>query len=320
VTYSWVIHFDGKIWAGMQHILSAGQFERKQIDEILTRAKKMERVAKNGGNTALKGKILTTLFYEPSTRTRLSFEAAMLRLGGQVISQESASVSSSAAKGETLEDTIKIVSGFTDAIALRHSTAGAAARAAQVSPVPVINAGDGPGEHPTQSLLDLYTIEKEIGNIDGISIAFVGDLKYGRTVRSLARFLTNYKKVTMTFVSPVSLKLGDDVKGYLSEKGVAYQETENLDEILPQVDVLYMTRVQQERFADKKEYERLKDSYILTSALVQTMKKSARVMHPLPRVNEIAPEVDVDPRAAYFRQARNGLCVRMALLDKLLSV
>jgi aspartate carbamoyltransferase catalytic subunit len=299
----------------MQHILSAEQFNRKQIDEILSQARKMEKVAAKGGSMALKGKILATLFYEPSTRSRMSFEAAMLRLGGQVISQESASVSSSAAKGETIEDTIRIVNGYADAVVIRHPEVGAVERAAGVSLTPVINAGDGPGEHPTQSLLDLYTIEKEVGKIDGISIAFVGDLKYGRTVRSLARFLTNYKRVSMTLVSPVSLRLGDDVKSYIKGKGIVYQETERLEEVLPEVDVLYMTRVQQERFADKKEYEKVKDSYILSPALAQKMKKSARIMHPLPRVNEIAPEVDIDPRAAYFRQAQNGLFVRMALLD-----
>ncbi len=303
----------------MNHILSAEQFDRSTIDRILERAKEMEGITEKGDNIALKGKILATLFYEPSTRTRLSFETAMLRLGGQVISQESASVSSSAVKGETIEDTIRIVEGYADIIVMRHPEMGAAARAAAVSSVPIINAGDGPGEHPTQSLLDLYTIQKEIGNIDGMHIAFVGDLKYGRTVRSLARMLSNYAGVSVTFVSPSSLKVGDDIKAILGEKTVNYSEREDLEAVLPVVDVVYMTRVQQERFADKNEYEKLKDSYILTHRLAQMMKKNARILHPLPRVHEITPEVDNDPRAAYFRQAHNGLFVRMALLEILLS-
>jgi len=278
----------------------------------------MEEVVRKGGDDRLKGKVLATLFYEPSTRTRLSHEAAMLRLGGQVVSQESASVSSSATKGETIEDTIRIVEGYADVIVLRHPEMGAAARAAAVASVPIINAGDGPGEHPTQSLLDLYTIEKEVGKIDGVSIAFVGDLKYGRTVRSLARILANFSRVRVTFVSPLSLGIGEDIKRILKEKGVSYRETEKLEEVLDAVDILYMTRIQQERFADRAEYERLKDSYILTNEMVQHMKSHARILHPLPRVHEIAPDVDQDPRAAYFRQAHNGLVVRMALLQKLL--
>ncbi len=303
----------------MQHILSTSQFNREMLDEHLKRAEIMERIAAQGGSDDLKGKILATLFYEPSTRTRLSFETAMLKLGGQVISQESAYVSSSAAKGETIEDTIRIVNGYADAIVLRHPEMGTAERAARVSEIPVINAGDGPGEHPTQSLLDLFTLQKELGHIDGISIAFVGDLKYGRTVRSLARFLTNYTNVHITFVSPAPLRIGDDIKKILSEHRVSFSETERLEEIMMNTDVLYMTRIQQERFADKSEYERLKNSYILTPDLVATMKADARILHPLPRVNEIAPEVDRDPRAAYFRQARNGLYVRMALLQSILT-
>ncbi len=302
----------------MQHILSTSQFNREMLDEHLKRAEIMERVAAQGGSDDLKGKILATLFYEPSTRTRLSFETAMLKLGGQVISQESAYVSSSAAKGETIEDTIRIVNGYADAIVLRHPEMGTAERAARVSEIPVINAGDGPGEHPTQSLLDLFTLQKELGHIDGISIAFVGDLKYGRTVRSLARFLTNYTNVHITFVSPAPLRIGDDIKKILSEHRVSFSETERLEEIMMNTDVLYMTRIQQERFADKSEYERLKNSFVLTPDLVATMKADARILHPLPRVNEIAPEVDRDPRATYFRQARNGLYVRMALLETIL--
>jgi len=302
----------------MNHILSAAQFDRARIEDILHDAKEMEEVVRKGGDDRLKGKVLATLFYEPSTRTRLSHEAAMLRLGGQVVSQESASVSSSATKGETIEDTIRIVEGYADVIVLRHPEMGAAARAAAVASVPIINAGDGPGEHPTQSLLDLYTIEKEVGKIDGVSIAFVGDLKYGRTVRSLARILANFSRVRVTFVSPLSLGIGEDIKRILKEKGVSYRETEKLEEVLDAVDILYMTRIQQERFADRAEYERLKDSYILTNEMVQHMKSHARILHPLPRVHEIAPDVDQDPRAAYFRQAHNGLVVRMALLQKLL--
>ncbi|MEW6610951.1 MAG: aspartate carbamoyltransferase [Patescibacteria group bacterium] len=303
----------------MQHILSADQFNRGRLDELLKRAEAMERLVESGGSNELKGKILATLFFEPSTRTRLSFETAMLRLGGQVISMENATASGSAVKGETLEDTICVVSSFADGIVLRHPEIGAAERAALVSAVPLINAGDGAGEHPTQSLLDLFTIQKELGHIDGIHIAFAGDLKFGRTVRSLARFLTNYENVKMTFVSPLTLKLGDDVKHFLKEKEIHLNEMNALEDALPEVDVLYMTRVQRERFEDKDEYERVKDSYILTLDAVRKMKTSARVLHPLPRVNEISREVDSDHRAAYFRQTRNGLFIRMAILDILLK-
>jgi len=303
----------------MQHILSADQFDRATIEMILEHAEAMESVVKKGGSRELEGKVLATLFYEPSTRTRLSFETAMLKLGGQVISQESASVSSSAVKGETIEDTIRIVNGYADVIALRHPEMGAAARAARVSSTPIINAGDGPGEHPTQSLLDLYTIQQEIGNIDGMHIAFVGDLKYGRTVRSLARMLANFSGIHVTFMSPPTLKIGDDIKEMLRDKGTQFTESETLEEVLPHADIIYMTRVQQERFDDRVEYERLKDCYILTYRLTQMMKKNARILHPLPRLHEIAPEVDADPRAAYFRQAHNGLFVRMAMLEILLK-
>ena len=280
----------------------------------------MEGVVAQGGDERLHGKILATLFYEPSTRTRLSFEAAMLRLGGQVISMENATLSSSFAKsGETIEDTIRIVNNLADVIVLRHPQQGTAQRTAAVSRVPLINAGDGPGEHPTQSLLDLYTIKKEIGKIDGIKIAFAGDLKYGRTARSLAKFLTFYDDIEMIFVSPVSLRVGADVVEKVKERGFTYHESERLEEALAEVDVLYIARVQQERFTDRNEYESLKDVYRLTLGKVKRMKLSARVMHALPRVNEIAPNVDSDPRAAYFRQARNGLFVRMALLEMLLK-
>jgi aspartate carbamoyltransferase catalytic subunit len=287
----------------------------------------MERVVAAGGSQELRGRIMATLFYEPSTRTRLSFEAAMLRLGGGVIGTESAGHFSSVAKGETLEDTIRIVGGYCDVIVLRHHEVGASRRAAAVSPVPVVNAGDGPGQHPTQALLDLYTIAKErsrstqeLGAIDGLRIAMVGDLANGRTVRSLSYLLSKFEDVEITFVAPPAVGMGRDIKAHLEEKGTAYRETEDLDSVLPEVDVVYQTRVQKERFADRmEEYRRVSGVYLMDRRTLALMRPDAILMHPLPRVGEIAEEVDDDPRAAYFRQARNGLFIRMALLRMLLD-
>jgi aspartate carbamoyltransferase catalytic subunit len=262
---------------------------------------------------------MAALFYEPSTRTRLSFEAAMLRLGGRTMGTDNAREFSSAAKGETLEDTIRIVSGYADAIVLRHSEEGAARRAAMVSDVPVINAGDGKGQHPTQALLDVYTIKDELGRLDGVSVAMVGDLANGRTARSLAYLLSKYEGVAIWFVAPPEVAMRDDIKAHLDEHGVTWRETRELDEVLPQVDVVYQTRIQKERFADEAAYEALKGIYRIDPPALTRLRPDAIVMHPLPRVDEIAPEVDADPRAAYFRQARNGLYIRMALLDMVLS-
>jgi len=280
----------------------------------------MEPVARSGGFAEYSNSIMATLFYEPSTRTRFSFETAMHRLGGRVISTENASEFSSVSKGETLEDTIRILNGYADVIVLRHYEVGAAARAARVSRVPVINAGDGVGQHPTQALLDLYTIQKEIGRIDGLRIAMLGDLAQGRTVRSLAYLLGKFEGVQMWFVAPPLLKMKDDILAHLREQGVHYQEESSLDKVLPEVDVVYQTRIQKERFGDRiGDYEQCRDLYLIDRKSLNLMKPDAIIMHPLPRVNEIASDVDDDPRAAYFRQAENGLYVRMALLSLVLG-
>lgn len=282
---------------------------------ILSRAEEMEKVLRKGGDERLKGKILAALFYEPSTRTRLSFETAMQRLGGSVISAEGIQFSS-LYKGETLEDTIRMIGGYADIIAMRHPEVGSADRAAAVSPIPFINAGDGPGQHPTQALLDLFTIKKEIGKVDGVHIAMVGDLRYGRTVHSLSFLLGLYANVRFTLVAPAELTMPEKVTSFFAEKGIAFDSTDDIRNALD-ADVVYMTRVQQERFTDKSEYERLKLKYILTADLLKG--KKSMILHPLPRVGEIAEDVDVLPNAAYFRQAHNGVPVRMALLDLLLS-
>jgi aspartate carbamoyltransferase catalytic subunit len=262
---------------------------------------------------------MAALFYEPSTRTRLSFEAAMLRLGGQTMGTDNAREFSSAAKGETLEDTIRIVSGYADVIVLRHNEEGAAKRAAAMSTVPIINAGDGPGQHPTQALLDLYTIREELHRIDGTRIAMVGDLANGRTVRSLTYLLSKFRDIKIWFVAPPPVAMRDDLKAHLTEHNIPWIETEDLDSVLPEVDVVYQTRIQKERFADPAAYEAVKGIYKIDNRTLDLMRKYAIVMHPLPRVDEIAPEVDSDPRAAYFRQAHNGVHIRMALLDRLLG-
>ena len=267
----------------------------------------------------LSGQVMAALFYEPSTRTRLSFEAAMMRLGGWTMGTDNAREFSSTAKGETLEDTIRIVSGYADVIVLRHNEEGAAKRAAGVSSVPIINAGDGPGQHPTQALLDLYTIRQELSRIDGIRIALVGDLANGRTVRSLTYLLSKFKDIEIWFVAPPQVAMREDLKEHLTEHRIPWVETEDLDAVLPEVDVVYQTRIQKERFADPKDYLALKGIYRIDNRSLGLMRKYAIVMHPLPRVDEIAPEVDADPRAAYFRQAHNGLQIRMALLNLLLS-
>lgn len=304
----------------MNNILSADQFTKEQIEEILATAELMEK--QFGEKTVpqtLAGKIVACLFFEPSTRTRLSFESAVLRLGGNVIDMESGLVSSSAVKGETIADTIRIVSGFADLIVIRHPQDGAADVAAQVTQLPIINAGDGGNQHPTQALLDLYTIKKEKGRLDNLNIAMVGDLLYGRTIHSTLTMLSHYPGNKLFFVAPKRLGLPEKYKSLLKEKNVSFEETEDMKPVLSQADVVYMTRVQKERFTELVEYEQLKDAYIFDANLLKSMKKDAIVMHALPRVNEISPEVDVDPRAAYFRQAKNGLFVRMALLHLLLS-
>lgn len=301
----------------MKHLISTKQFtDVNKLEEIFQLA---DRYSQGNVAEALKHKIIACIFYEPSTRTRLSFETAALRLGAEVISTENASLFSSAAKGETLEDTIKIISSYADAIVLRHYQKGSARLASVVSSVPIINAGDGAGEHPTQALLDLYTIKKELGRIEGLKIALVGDLLNGRTIHSLINLLSIYNSNILYLVSPQELKLPASFKRLLDNKKVNFIEETNLTKILNKIDVLYMTRVQKERFKKIEEYEKVKDAYRLDGKAVQQMKKESIIMHPLPRINEISTDVDGDERAAYFRQAKNGLYIRMAILDLLLN-
>ncbi len=302
----------------LHHIVESQQFSRALLEDLFVLADDMKSQPHHYAGR-LKGQLMAALFYEPSTRTRLSFEAAMLRLGGRTMGTDNAREFSSAAKGETIEDTIRIVSGYSDVIVLRHYEEGAARRAAEVSSVPVINAGDGPGQHPTQALLDLYTIRDEIGHVDGIRIAMVGDLANGRTVRSLTYLLSKFRDIRVCFVAPPQVAMRQDMKDHLDEHHVPWVETQDLDAVLPQVDVVYQTRIQKERFADEAAYLAVKGIYRIDARAMSLLRKSAIVMHPLPRVDEIAPEIDSDPRAAYFRQARNGMYIRMALLDRVLS-
>ena len=266
------------------------------------------------------GKILATLFFEPSTRTRLSFESAMLSLGGKVLGFSEAK-SSSAAKGESVADTIRVVSAYCDIIAMRHPKEGAPLVATQHSLVPVINAGDGGHNHPTQTLTDLITIHKEKGHFDNLTIGFCGDLKFGRTVHSLVAAMSRYTGVRFVFVSPEELKLPRYVKEqYIKSKNIPYTQSTSLEAVMPELDILYMTRVQKERFFNEEDYIRLKNSYVLTREKMAQAKPTMAVLHPLPRVNEIALDVDDDPRAAYFEQVQNGVYVRMALIMTLLGL
>ena len=268
-----------------------------------------------------KRKKLATLFFEPSTRTRLSFEAAMYELGGSVIGFSEAN-SSSAAKGESVSDTVAVVSGYADIIAMRHPKEGAPLVASMRSEVPIINAGDGGHFHPTQTLTDLLTIQREMGRLDNLTIGLCGDLKFGRTVHSLIAAMSRYENIRFVLISPEELKLPSYVKEqYLkANPNVSYVQTEDLQSVMPELDILYMTRVQRERFFNEEDYLRLKDSYILTPARLRDAKPDMRILHPLPRVNEISTAVDDDERAAYFRQAKNGKFIRMALILKLLEV
>jgi aspartate carbamoyltransferase catalytic subunit len=304
----------------LHHIIEAQQFDVPTLDKLFEITERMEKVVREGGISDYQNRIMSTLFYEPSTRTRFSFETAMHRLGGRVISTENAREFSSVSKGETLEDTIRILNGYADVIVMRHNEVGAARRAAAVSAVPVINAGDGAGQHPTQALLDLYTIRKEIGKINGLRIAMVGDLAQGRTVRSLAYLLSKYEDVRMYFVAPQLLRMKEDILEHLRQRKVEYVEEEELAKVLPEVDVVYQTRIQKERFGDRiADYEKCRGVYVIDESCLRLMKPDSIIMHPLPRLDEIRMEVDNDRRAAYFRQAQNGLYVRMALLSQVLS-
>jgi len=302
-----------------QDILSVSQFSRDNLDYILGVAREMQMLVERFGSAdLLQGKILANLFYEPSTRTSSSFMAAMLRLGGQVIPINNVQYSS-VTKGESLPDTVRTLECYADVIVLRHPELGAAATAAQYATKPIINAGDGVGEHPTQALLDIFTILQELDHLDGLRIAMVGDLKYGRTVHSLTKLLTNYRNVEFVFVSPDSLPMPADVLQVVQDKGLAYHTTEDVHAVVKDVDVLYVTRVQKERFSDLAEYDRVKDQYVVDEALMSHAKERMVLMHPLPRLHEISYAVDNDPRAAYFRQMRNGMFIRMALLAAVLG-
>lgn len=297
--------------ANLNHIISARQFDEKFIRELFLIADSVKK-GKFKSNL-LKEKIMATVFYEPSTRTRLSFESAMLRLGGQVISTENASEFSSAAKGETLEDTIRILNSYCDVIVLRHFNKGASKIASEFSKIPVINAGDGNGEHPTQALLDLYTIFSKFKKKE-MTVCLVGDLLNGRTIHSLSYLLSLYPEIKLIFISPKELSIPQNLKEYLISAKVSFIETENLESVLSTSSVIYMTRIQKERFKSPAIYKKYFGKYILSSRLLKMMKDDAIIMHPLPRVNEIEPEVDEDHRAQYFEQAKNGIYVRSALL------
>ena len=303
----------------MENLIDIMQLSTEEIDELVkTGCDIMEHPAEYAHKCD--GRILATLFFEPSTRTRLSFESAMLSLGGQVLGFSSAA-SSSASKGESVADTIRVVSAYCDIIAMRHPKEGAPLVATQHSLVPVINAGDGGHNHPTQTLTDLMTIHKEKGHVDNLTVGFCGDLKFGRTVHSLVAAMSRYTGVRFVFVSPEELKLPRYVKEqYVKSKNIPYTQSTSLEEVMPELDILYMTRVQKERFFNEEDYLRLKDSYILTPEKLENAKEDLRILHPLPRVNEISVAVDEDPRACYFKQAQNGRYIRMALIMKLLGI
>ena len=286
-------------------------------DEIMAMLKRAAEFEKNPNCNILECKVVASLFFEPSTRTRLSFETAVNRLGGRVIGFSDASTSSQS-KGETLKDTIMMVSNYADLIVMRHYLEGAARYASELSNVPVINAGDGANQHPTQCMLDLYSIRKTQGTLDNLNIALVGDLKYGRTVHSLVQAMCNFN-ATFHLVSPTELKLPSSVKMSIKEAGLKYYQYTDIRSIIPLADIIYMTRVQRERFPDPLEYERVKDSCILSADMLEGCKPNMRVLHPLPRVNEITTDVDKTPYAYYFRQAHNGVYVRQALMAAILG-
>lgn len=299
-------------------ILSVSQFDRTKLDFIFSVGEEMRMLVERFGSAdLLQGKILANLFYEPSTRTSSSFMAAMLRLGGQVIPINNVQYSS-VTKGESLPDTVRTLESYSDVIVIRHPEVGSAATAAHYASKPVINAGDGVGEHPTQALLDLFTVQEALGTIDGLKIAMVGDLKFGRTVHSLTKLLVNYG-VEFVFVSPTILQMPKDVLEVVDKSGHTYVETEDVHDCIDGADVLYITRVQKERFTDLAAYEAVKDQYVVDPALMSKAKERMIVMHPLPRVNEISYAIDSDPRAAYFDQMRNGMYIRMALLAAVLG-
>jgi aspartate carbamoyltransferase catalytic subunit len=298
----------------LRHVIESQQFTVPLLMELFQRTRDMERIVARGGTLDYQNRVMATLFYQPSTRTRFSFEAAMQRLGGRVLSSEQASTFSSEIEGEQVEDTIRIIGGYSDVIVIRHHEEGGARRAAEVSPVPVINAGDGQGgQHPTQALLDLYTIYRE-RPLDGLSIAFIGELDRGRTARSLAYLLAKFERVKIFFISPPEMQMRSDILEYLERHNVQYELESEIDRVVGQADVLYQTRIAPDRAPAAH-----RSRFAITAALLGRMKRDAMILHPLPRTVEIDKAVDDDPRALYFRQARNGVFVRMALLTMLLD-
>ncbi len=299
-----------------ESLVSINDFNKEEIMDLLKKAKSFEE---NPNRRVLEGKVIATLFFEPSTRTRLSFETAVNRLGGRIIGFSDAATSSSS-KGESLKDTIIMVSNYVDLIIMRHHLEGAARYASEVSSVPIINAGDGANQHPTQTMLDLYSIYKTQGTLENLNITMVGDLKYGRTVHSLLQAMSHFNP-TFHFVAPDELKMPQEYKIFCEEHNIPYYEHRDFsEELINQADILYMTRVQRERFTDLVEYERVKDVYILHNSMLANSKPNLRVLHPLPRVNEIAYDVDENPKAYYFQQAKNGLYARQAIICKVLGI
>ena len=300
----------------VNHLIESQQLHKERLMKLFKRANELRAFSSD----SLKGKVLTTLFYEPSTRTRLSFEAAMLKMGGQVMGTENAKEFSSAAKGESLEDSIRVIASYSDAVVMRHSETGSAEKASKVSSVPIINGGDGKGQHPTQALLDAYTIYREFGRLDNLKIAMVGDLASGRTVRSLCYLLGKFSGIEIIFVSPENLRIGEDIKEYLGRHNIQFQEKDNLEEVLPEVDIVYMTRIQKERIS-LEDYEKAKGKFVINSSNISLLREDSRIMHPLPHIEEIELPIEIeknDPRIAYFRQAENGLYIRMALLEEMI--
>ena len=295
-------------------LISIRDFTKEEILHVLETAKEFER---NREQNFLEGKVIASLFFEPSTRTRLSFETAINRLGAKVIGFSDAT-NTSQSKGETLKDTIKMVNNYVDMIVMRHPLEGSSRYASEVATVPVVNAGDGANQHPSQTLLDLYSILQTQGTLEGLTINMVGDLKYGRTTHSLLQAMSHFNP-KFIFTAPAELKMPKEYKDFLDAKGIGYIETDSLEEHLNDCDILYMTRVQQERFTDPMEYERVKDVYTLNASMLGTVKENMKILHPLPRVTEIAQDVDETPYAYYFKQAENGLYVRMAIISYLLG-
>jgi len=296
-------------------LVSIDDFSKEEVLKILDMAEGFE---KQPVRKLLEGKVFATLFFEPSTRTRLSFESAINKLGGKIVGFSDAS-SSSVTKGETLHDTIKMVSSYSDLIVMRHPIEGSARFASEVASVPVINAGDGANQHPTQTLLDLYSIRKTQGTLDNLNIFMVGDLKYGRTVHSLVMAMSRWN-ATFNFISPEELRMPDEFKLYLDNLGLKYYEHTDFTDIISKADIIYMTRVQKERFSDPIEYEKVKNVYVLRNSMLSNTKHNMRILHPLPRVNEINPDVDTNPKAYYFEQALNGVFTRQAILCTLLGI